>query len=184
MKTQPGAALTKQHSLFMALAVALAPLVVASMKGQPISLEAEFGEISAPFIVTNGCLSQRVPTTTTNAGRVVYHFTITNGGSYVILARVLSPQATNTLSVNIDGEPEGPTMIWDIPCSNEFTNRLVSWRQGSAGANAVFGRKIFALGAGTHRLIIRGCGGDVLLDRLAIVRLPSPPGGLRLSAAN
>jgi hypothetical protein len=133
--------------------------------------------------VTNGCISQQARTGPTNGGRAIYRFTITNAGSFVILARVLSPQsATNAFYVNVDREPEEPAMVWDVPRLNEFTNQLVSWRQDPACVNAVFTRKVFALDAGEHQLIIRGGGGGIQLDRFSIIRLPSPPRGLQFSA--
>lgn len=184
MKARPQTSILNRRSLLVGLVAALTVLVASPTKGQPLLLEAESGQIHLPFVVTNGCIWQHVQTGPTNGGRAAYHFTITNAGSFVVLARVLSPQsATSAFYVNIDREPEEPAMVWDVPRLNEFTNQLVSWRQDPARVNAVFVRKVFALGAGAHQLIIRGGGGGILLDRFSIIRLPSPPRGLQISAA-
>lgn len=184
MKVRPQTSISNKRSLLVGLGAALSVLAASPTNGQSLLFEAESGQINAPFVVTNGCIWQHVQTGPTNGGRAVYHFTITNAGSFVILARVLSPQsANNAFYVNIDREPEEPAMVWDVPRLNEFTNQLVSWRQDPARVNAVFVRKVFALCEGTHQLIIRGGGGGILLDHFSIVRLPSPPVGLQISAA-
>ena len=78
-------------------------------------------------------------------GRAQYDITISQPGGYVILATVSSPEQASSLAVNIDAEPTAPTMIWDIPASQEFTNRTVTWRGDGTATNAVLRRKVFNL---------------------------------------
>jgi hypothetical protein len=167
-------------SLLIAAVIAL-PLSVFAQGN--VAVEAEAGLITLPFVVTNGYIFQAMGTNLAASGRAVYDITISQPGGYVILATVSSPDHASSLVVNIDAEPTAPTMIWDIPVSQEFTNRTVTWRGEGTSTNAVPRRKVFNLMPGPHQVIIRG-GDDAgaRLDRFSLARIPAPPGNLRVVA--
>jgi hypothetical protein len=149
---------------------------------QNVVFEPGSGVISAPFILTNGILSQSVQAGATTRGRAVYNFALTNGGRYALQAVVNAPAGTaNAFSVNIDAEPEVPAMTWDIPATSGFTSQFVTWRSGGTQAGPS-GYKIFNLTSGSHQLIIRGNGGNAQLQRLSLLPLPAAPTGLRIVA--
>ncbi len=170
----------KKASLNILIAARIALPLSAFAQGN-VAIEAEAGLITLPFIVTNGYVFQPVGTNLASSGRAAYDITISQPGGYVILATVSSPDHASSLAVNIDAEPTAPTMIWDIPASQEFANRTVTWRGDGTSTNAVPRRKVFNLLPGSHQIIIRG-GDDVgaRLDRFSIARIPAPPGNLRV----
>lgn len=145
-------------------------------------IQATSGTINSPFVATNGYIYQSVQTTTpTSGGSAYYEFTITNAGNYVIQALVSAPNdAANSLYLNIDAEPQDPTMIWDIPLTSGFEERVVSWRGNGTDASNQFVPKIFNLNQGTHQLIIRGREANVELENFSILQIPSPPPNLRI----
>lgn len=149
--------------------------------GSGLSFEAESGVLTAPFVIANGYISQPSTTDITTGGRATYTFTITNAGYHVIQAVISAPSLTeNSFYMNIDAEPQDPTMAWDIlPPTTGFETRLVSWRGSGTADGNEFVPKYFNLTTGTHQLIIRGREGNVLLDRFAIVKMPAPPQNLR-----
>lgn len=172
----------KKASRNLLIAVLIALPLAASSQGN-IAVEAEVGLITPPFVVTNGYVFQAMGTNLAASGRAVYDITISQPGGYVILAAVSSPDHVSSLAVNIDAEPTAPTMIWNIPASQEFTNRTVTWRGEGAATNAMPRRKVFDLSPGPHQIIIRG--GDAAgarLDRFSVARIPAPPGNLRIVA--
>src|SRR5437899_1769686 len=92
------------------------------------NLAAGSGSVSAPFIVTNGCVCQRA-SDQAGKGRAVYEFIVTNSGSFVLQGLVNAPAGdANSLIVNVDAEPDDTAMTWDIPVTVGFTNQLISWR--------------------------------------------------------
>ena len=165
--------------LLTAVVIALPLSVFAQGK---VAIEAETGLITPPFIVTNGYVFQAVATNLPASGRAQYDFTISQPGGYVILATVSSPDHASSLAVNLDSEPTAPTMIWDIPASQEFTNRTVTWRGEGTSTNALLRRKVFNLTPGTHQIIIRGGDTGARLDRFSVARIPAPPSSLRIVA--
>ncbi len=170
----------KKSSRHILLAAVIMLPLTAFPQGN-VTIEAEAGVITPPFIVTNGGIFQAVGTNLTASGRAQYDFTLLQPGGYVIQAMVNSPERASSIAINIDAEPTSPTMIWNIPPSQEFTNRTVTWRGDGAATNLVPRRQVFNLTPGPHQLIIRG--GDtagVRIDRLSIVRIPAPPGNLRV----
>jgi hypothetical protein len=172
----------KKASLHVLLAAVIALPLTAFPQGN-VTVEAEAGLITPPFIATNGCILQAVGTNLAASGRATYAITIAQPGDYVIQATVSSPERASSIAINIDAEPASPTMIWDIPASQEFTNRTVTWRGDGAATNLVPRRQVFNLTPGPHQLIIRG--GDAAgarIDRLSIARIPAPPGNLRVVA--
>src|SRR5439155_20474166 len=79
-----------------------------------LAFEAEGGDISSPFVVTNGAIVQNVETTLANSGRAAYGFTLVKAGNYLVTAILSAPNTgSDSLFVNIDAEPIDPTMVWD-----------------------------------------------------------------------
>lgn len=170
----------KKASRNILLTVLMAHALSAFAQGN-VSLEAETGRITPPFAVTNGCLVQALATNLVESGCAVYDLTLSQPGDYVIVAIVSSPGYASSLAVGIDSEPTTPNMIWDIPVSQEFTNRIVTWRGDGAATNAVPQRKVFNLTSGSHQVIFRvGAGAGAQLDRFSLARIPSAPGNLRV----
>ena len=93
-----------------------------------------------------------------SGGTAVYNFTITNAGNYEIQALVNAPNLNaNSFYVNIDSQPQDPTMIWDImPLTSGFEQRIVSWRGNGSENNDQIVPKIFNLSAGPHQIIFVG----------------------------
>jgi hypothetical protein len=113
--------------------------------------------VSAPLVLTNGCLSQPERTELPAGGKAVFNFTITNAGNYVIQTLVNAPgEDANSLYVNVDAPPEDPAMIWDIEVTGGFEERTVSWRGNGTPESDEFAPKRFTLSAGAHKLIIMG----------------------------
>ena len=138
--------------------------------GGGLTFQAGAGAITAPFVLTNGYLSQSVQTTDPTAGgRVAYTFTNASAGNFAIQVLVDAPSdGNNSFFVNMDAEPLAPTMICDIPLTSGFEQRMVSWRGNGTDVNNQFVPKTFALPAGVHQFIIRGREGNVQLQRIAI----------------
>jgi hypothetical protein len=93
-----------------------------------------------------------------SGGTAVYNFTITNAGSYEVQALVAAPSTdANSFYVNIDGQPQGSTMIWDVmPITSGFEQRIVSWRGNGSENNDQIVPQIFNLSAGPHWIIFFG----------------------------
>ena len=141
--------------------VTSAPVNISVISTWPSSPEltwaATSGAITRPFIAASGGIYQLTFTGEAEGGRAAYGFTITNAGHYTISAQVDAPRDdANSFFVNIDSEPVGPTMIWDIPVTAGPTDRTVSWRGNGTGDYNQFHPKVFTLGTGTHQLIVRG----------------------------
>ncbi len=138
---------------------------------------ASAGIVSSPFVLTNGYVFQPIQTSATNGGRAVYSFALAQPGQFVIQAAVDAPSSgANSMLVNIDSEPTTPEMAWRIPVTRGFTNLTVTTTAGSP--------RLFTLGAGSHRVIIRGTESNVQFSHVYIhsaVR-PAPPTGLRIVA--
>jgi len=132
--------------------------------------EAENCQLSGPFAIANGAISQPVQTVDPlKGGRAVYKFNLAAAGNYVVKALVSAPNtAANSLFVNIDGEPASPGMAWDIPVTTGSQERLASWRgTGTVDANQ-YAPKVFALAAGPHTLIVVGREANVLIDKIGV----------------
>ena len=95
-----------------------------------------------------------------------------------------SNAAANSFYVNIDAEPQEPQMIWDIPVTTGFENRLVSWGGDGAGAPGVPHLKYFHLGAGLHELVVRGREAGVKLRTIYVVPRPSPVSNVVIEPAS
>lgn len=158
--------------------LALLLVTLTSNAEGPIIVPVDSGVVTGPFVITNGYLLQALNTAT---GRAVYRFTNTSSGGFVLQALVNAPGGpTNFLLVNIDAEPESPTMAWAVPQTTGFTNQLVSWRADAAASTPYFRRKVFNLARGEHQIIIRGSLGAVQLARITVLSLPPTPTGLRV----
>ena len=121
------------------------------------------------------------------SGRASYTFSVNSAGNYVIQVDINAPgDASNSLYVNIDGEPTDPTMIWDIPPTSGFEQRTANWRGSGTFDADEFVPKVFSLSAGSHQLIVRGREGNVRFDEISIVKTsgaaptPAPPQNLRV----
>jgi len=126
----------------------LAPLVV---------LAPTEAALTAPLVLTNGCIGQPEQTELPAGGKAIYNFTLANAGTFVIRAVVNAPdESANSFYVNIDANPEDPAMIWDIDTTSGFEERTVSWRGNGDPTSDEFAPKRFKLSAGAHKLIIVG----------------------------
>jgi len=143
------------------------------------------GTITAPFIVTgtgtNAYISETADTGVTNGGQATFGFSITNAGNYVVQVSVnASTMAANSVYLNIDGTPQDPTMIWDIPLTSGFERLLAGQRGNGTFDNDQFAPKVFNLAAGTHQLIVVGREANVQMQSFSILQLPAPPQNLRV----
>jgi hypothetical protein len=115
-------------------------------------------------------------------GQAVYAFNVPSSGDYTFSAQVNTPNANaNSFFVNVDAQPVSPTMIWDPPIYNGFTNANISWRGTGTDTNNQFSPKVFTLSAGTHQLIIRGREANAQLGRISLNSAPpAPPSNLHV----
>jgi len=148
------------------------------------TMQAAVGTTSAPFNLTNGYIYQPVETTVpANGGLAVFNFSVPNTGGYTIQAIVnAASDANNSFYINIDAEPQAPTMIWDIPITAGFEVRWVSWRGDGTDVSNQFVPKIFTLTQGQHQILIRGREVDTELQSMKVLQLPTPPLGLKVIA--
>ncbi len=137
-----------------------------------LSAEAESGTITAPFVVSNGSIVQNVQTTSvSSAGKASYMLTVTEPGQYAVEFTLSAPtQASNSIFYNIDAEPSGDTMVWDIPVTSGVQAVKGGWRgTGTPDKNQIT-TKYFDLKAGVHELIVRGREAGVRIDKVALVK--------------
>ena len=141
------------------------------------------GVITAPFVYTNSSISQPLQTLSPAlGGRAAYYFTITYPGNYIIQGLVNAPNTgANSFYLNIDAEPEDPNMIWDIPTTSNFEQRVVSWRGNGTDADNQYVPRIFALSQGEHQVIIRCREANAQLQSFRIIQLPPAPLNLRVA---
>jgi hypothetical protein len=113
-----------------------------------------------------------------SSGAAVYNFTITNAGNYEVQALVDAPSTdANSFYVNIDGQPQGSSMIWDImPVTSGFEQRIVSWRGNGSENNDQIVPQVFSLGAGPHSIIFVGREPGTALAGFTLLQvLPASP---------
>ena len=148
-----------------------------------LTFQAGAAVITAPFVYSNACISQPLQTIDPTAGgRASFIFTITSAANYVIQVQLNAPgDAANSLFLNIDAEPLSPSMIWDIPLTSGFEERVLSWRGNGTFDNNQYIPKVFALNKGTHELIIRGREADVQVSSVSILQLPPAPRNFRIA---
>lgn len=147
-----------------------------------LSFDSTAGVIDPPFTVNNdNTISQTAQTTDpAQGGRAVYNFAVPSTGDYVVAANVsASNEGTNSLFINIDGEPAAPTMIWDITVTTGLEQRTAGWRGTGSDAVDEFEPKIFTLTQGVHQLIIRGREANTAVGHITVMKLPAPPTNLR-----
>jgi hypothetical protein len=149
-----------------------------------LTFAAGSGVLTAPFAMTSGYVSQSIETSVTNGGQAAYSFTTTNSGSYVIQVLVnAANDGANSFYVNIDGPPQDPDMICDLPLTTGFEQRIVSWRGNGTFDNDQFIPKVFTLSPGTHQLVVVGREANVQLQNLSILQLPTPPRNVHVVAS-
>lgn len=139
------------------------------------SFEAESGTFTKPMESHGEYIVQ--PTETkdaTKGGRATYRFNIATPGDYRIKMTVDAPDAgSNSAFVNIDGDPVGPKMIWDILTTDGFEERTVAWRGDGNEDIDDLAHAIFRLEAGEHELVIVGREQNVKIDRIRIEAVPA-----------
>jgi len=81
----------------------------------------------------------------------------------------------NSFYLNIDGQPQDPDMICDLPLTTGFEQRIVSWRGNGTFDNDQFIPKVFTLAPGAHQLIVVGREANVQLQSVSILQLPTTP---------
>lgn len=168
-------------------------IVITIVSDEPLpglDWEAESGIISAPFITTCGVVTQYVRTSgPLKGGRASYRFVVPTAGPYIVEALIAASKLANPpgeIYVNMDGEPTGTEMIWDVPGDIFYRERRVSWRGSGTRKDDEFVPKIFQLTAGEHELIMRGIRWGLRVDRVRVlpwspgVAPPTAPGGLRI----
>jgi hypothetical protein len=146
------------------------PTQVSPTPSQVFTWEPEAGAISTPFTASNGSISQSVETTDpAQGGRAACRFSIPTPGNYIVKALISAPDsASNSIFINIDGEPSAPTMVWDVAITSGFQEQAASWRgTGTPTANQ-FAPKLFTLAAGDHELVIRGREHNLRIDRIVV----------------
>ncbi|RYD84930.1 MAG: hypothetical protein EOP84_04085, partial [Verrucomicrobiaceae bacterium] len=145
---------------------------------QQLQVEAESGTLTAPFTSSNGAISQDVQTTdVASSGRASYKLNVTEAGQYAVVLAVSAPnEASNSLFLNINAEPQDPTMVWDIPVTTTTPqSRTGAWRGTGTPEKNEHSPKYFELAAGTHEIIIRGREAGVRIDKVSLVKRPSSP---------
>jgi hypothetical protein len=138
-----------------------------------VYLPAPSGIVNAPFLISITNIYQAVETDLPGSGRAEYPFNLATAGNYVIQTTVNATNTgANSFFVNIDAEPQDPYMIWDIPVTAGFQQRVVSWRGNGTPEKDDFVPMVFALAQGAHQLIIRGREASTLLQDIIIMPYP------------
>ena len=106
----------------------------------------------------------------------VFTFAVPRAGDYVIRAQVDAPdESANSFYVSMDGEPEDPSMIWDVKVTDGFEERVVSWRgSGSMEDNEIV-PKVFNLSVGEHRLVLVGREPGKIKELAVVPYVPPAP---------
>ena len=145
-------------------------------------MEAESGTVTAPFVISDGYVTQLVKTNASNSGRAAYSFNVTQPGQYVLQAVVDAPAfGANSFLVDIDQEPNESLALCKLPVTLGFENHIVSWQGEGTCAAPQWNPKVFTLAGGAHQLIIRGKDANVSWDQFSMVLLPDV---VTLSATN
>lgn len=157
MKTLPTVLLLCAWAI-SSLAQELVTATITAAKPQIVlTIPLSSGTVTAPLVLTNGCLSQPEQTELAGGGKAIFPFAVTNEGDYVLVAVVNAPdESSNSFFVNVDADPQDPAMVWDIEVTGGFEERTVSWRgNGDANSDEIAPKK-FHLAAGAHKLILVG----------------------------
>ena len=141
-----------------------------------VYIPAPSGIVAPPFLITNTFIWQPTYTGVTNGGRAEYPFIIPIAGDYVLQAMVNAPDdSANSLYVNIDAEPQDPTMIWDVlpyTAASGFEQRTVDWRGDGTDTVHQFVPIVFTLSQGSHKLVIIGREANTLLQAMVVSPYP------------
>lgn len=149
--------------------------------GVDVWIEPETGLVNAPFVASGGYVSQPTTTSLGAAGRIALKFNVITAGDYAVILRVDAPnESSNSLYFNLNAEPVDPQMVWDLPVTAGFQNRVGAWRGNATFDQAEFAPKYFTLTPGQHELIIRGREANVRIERVKIHKRPSPTSGVGL----
>ncbi len=139
--------------------------------GGPVAvLEANKGEIRAPFVIGTNCIYQQIQTGAADGGRAAYGVTLTNSGDYAVVAWVDAGTNGAAFYFNIDAEPSDPAHLWTIRPTRGFEPVPVTWP-----ADGLLRNHAFTLPAGNHQLVVRGQSPETRLQRLSLFRLVKPP---------
>jgi hypothetical protein len=168
-------------------------VVITIVSNEPLpglAWEAEHGTMLAPYVATCGVAAHCVRTNGPAAGgRLSYRFVVNEAGPYVVQAFIAASKLAappGAVYLNIDAEPTGPEMIWDVPGDAYYQERLASWRGSGTRQENEFVPVVFYLSEGDHELIIRGSSWGMRIDRIRIVphestlSPPGPPMDLRI----
>lgn len=137
---------------------------------QPILVEAESGDITAPFAIKGDFIVQTTSTLdVSEGGRVSYPFNIEQSGDYLVSALVLPPDVnSNSLFLNIDRDPVSPDMTWDINYARSFVWQTASWRGAGTPKAPQYSPKVFHMEAGPHTLIVVGRESNLEIDKFRL----------------
>lgn len=152
-----------------------------------VVLEAESGEITAPFMVSGEEVFQLVETPDpANGGQALYRFDVAVAGQYAVSILVDAPDAaSNSVFLRFNDQPEGVDDMWPImPATSgkeERWVRLGFWEdeEGMAYVNPPDDprrrvEQTFELEAGENTLIMRGRESGTRIDRIKLLRVPTP----------
>lgn len=167
----------KPHPVLLALVLATAataqepakPAAAAPAPTAEKQISVTEAKITAPLVLKAGAISQPDQEELDRGGKAIFKVNVPKDGTYVIAAVVNAPaEDANSYFINFDKQPEDPLMIWDIPLTNGFQERIVSWR-GNGDANYdEFTPKKFKLTAGEHTLILIGREAGTELKSIAL----------------
>ena len=132
------------------------------------------------FDIANGAIHQTQSTTVATGSRLEIDFDLPLPTRVMLTGVVSAPDSgSNSFYVNIDDEPIEGYSIWDIPLTNGFESRDVSWRGNGTHTDNEFVPMHFDLSAGAHTLIVVGRESNTQLEQISIVDLtppaPTPP---------
>jgi hypothetical protein len=114
-------------------------------------------------------------------GRAVYYIEVSEAGEYAVAIDVNAPdEASNSLFVDFDKEPEIPVSVWHIPVTSGYKWIPVTWQGNGTVTDPEFTPKFFQLDSGVHELVVRGREANTKFRALKVVkRLPPPNPGPR-----
>lgn len=149
--------------------------------------DASSAVVTAPFTVSSTDVSQSSETLTVAAsGRLSFGVNVAIPGDYTLRLSVKAEaDGTNSLFVNVDGEPVSPTMISDITSlTTGFQLRTLSLRGTGAFDAPQFNPKTFTLTSGLHEVVIRGREANTVVRSIELVAVtPPPPPALTLTTS-
>jgi chaperonin cofactor prefoldin len=137
--------------------------------------------IKSPFARYDGSIRQSIDTqgNLSSSGQAALNFSVPEDGDYGIICMVNAPSpSSNSFLVDVDAPPTDPTMIWDIPITNGFESRVVSWRGSGSVEKSEFVPKLFRLNKSVHQLVIYGRHPNVRLEGVSIIGAPGAPTNL------